>query len=551
MIVAEATRPQVETRTEAWDAIVERLGETALDPSTAELTAENYTQLGKSMLPDTRELVVSGTIAALSMLGRESREASAAPISDADRSLTEVDNLNRHRSPDGSHSAWAYKEVMKNQITAVMEAAIPQAVSKTYQEYALTGELDRHGRPVGTYMWLGKTAVRVAQSGYAFHRHAEARARVAVEVEEARHNDQTMREGYARMFISPKDENLKDEHLGNDDSLRVSYLDVSKNGDIKGKHLESILVKNVPLDAWTKMLADPNNIWGKSIHVADSNSPLSVMKTHRELEIPLDQLPEGVVSLLAAVTPYIADKEARASVERQLVLFRGDQKAIYDQASSVASRWMEFEVTLADSLHAQRATPEVERFINQLQTEWSDKDIVLFNAHRLTNGSLRMSRELAARLEQAKQNLLWTAAAVVAGNEAVLEQMDGKTALQIFNNETLLQQMLAAGMSAQAIMRIEALNNKAIAQQNIKVGSGCPGVNDGGFGDIEDNEREDPEDRATWKIKKGRCRIENCPNHAKIVDIGPCDVCMGRCQRIYDAGGDPLESNKSGFALAA
>jgi hypothetical protein len=268
------------------------------------------------------------------------------------------------------------------------------------------------------------------------------------------------------------------------------------------------------------------------------------MKAHRQLEIPLDQLPEGVVSLVEAVLPYIEDPVARESVARQLLLFRGDQEKIDEQATNIAARWMQFEVSLADSLYIGRVTADIEHFINQLQCEWSDADIALFDSHRTADGDMRMTRKLAARLEQAKQNLLWTAAAVITGNTEVLKQLDQETAQEIYDNEIRVQAMTAAGYDQRDITRVEAQNNKTIAQQNVSVGSGCPGKNTASFrgeGEGAADAEGESSKRENWKKSKGPCRIKSCPNSEKIVDIGPCRVCMVRCQKIYDKGGDPTE----------
>jgi hypothetical protein len=520
---------------------LEVAGEAPVEPSAAERTA-----------------VLAGNLAMRT--AEIPRTEESIPVSADDKNLTEVDNLSRHRLPNGEHSAWAFGEVLKNQITAVKEAAIPHAVSRTHQEFVSNGERDRAGRLVGFYRWLGKTAIEVAQSGYAYHKHEAARARVAVEVDEAQHNETTMRPGFAKVLISPKMSRAdapykvaKEEHVGDDDSLRISWLGENEEG-VEGRLLESILVRDIPLESWVSMLRDPDNIWGKSIDIENESSALPVMAAHRELELPLEKLPEGVLSLVVAVLPYVKDSKARQSVEQQLVLFRGDQEMIHTQAVSIARRWMDFEVSLADSLDNERATPDVVQFIHQLQREWSDDDIELFNSHSLPDGSYRMTRRLAARVERAKQNLLWTSAAVVTGNESVKKQMSKETVQKIYDNEMIIQQLEFNGYNPQEIARIAAQNNQLIAQQNVSVGSGCVGVNEGEFrtsgskwpggngetyDQIGDGENESTTDHSDWETHTGPCRVKGCPNGKQNVTLGPCGVCMSRCQRIYDKGGDP------------
>lgn len=39
-----------------------------------------------------------------------------------------------------------------------------------------------------------------------------------------------------------------------------------------------------------------------------------------------------------------------------------------------------------------------------------------------------------------------------------------------------------------------------------------------------------------YKTKKGVCRVENCPTSPSQTDVGPCCVCTGSCQKLYDKG---------------
>ena len=489
-------------------------------------------------------------------------EGEAAPIPTEERCLAEVDQLIAHRLPDGTHDPWVLHEIRKNLTPGVKEAAMPYAVSHTYQEFMATGEKDEQGRTPGTYMWLGKTALQVAQTGYAFHRHEAARARVGIEIDEAQDTETSMRPGYAKVLLSPKmskkdasREVAKAENLADEDSLRVSWQDVDEQQAVRGKHLHSLLVADVPLAAWVALLKDPNNVFGKSITVSDEQSALAVMEVHRELEVPLEKLPEGPVSLIEAVLPYIADDEARNKGAQHLSCFREtNQEDIDSKAKSIALRWLDFECTLADSLTAKRATPEAEQFIFQLQSEWSSKDIALIESHRLPDGGVRMSRRLAVRLEEAKRNMLWVSAAVVTGNKKVLGQMSEKHAARIRSNELDIQSRLQAGATLRQLSSLEAQNNQLVAQANVEVGGGCAGKSEGAFGgseteDSQSNSTSGAQGREHWKLRKALCRIKSCPTRPNKVTVGPCDVCIGRCQKIFDAGGDPT-GDKSQFALA-
>lgn len=477
---------------------------------------------------------------------RPARVPEAAVLHESERALTEVDNLNRYRRPDGNHSPWVLAETCKNLIPYVKEGGMPSAISDTYQEFVANHE-DEDGRR-HTFVWLGRTALQVARSGYAYHKHSAARARVGVEIEEARDDEQNLRPGSVKVRVSPHmspadapTEVAEAEHLHSHDALRISWLDVDDHGRIKGKHLQSLLVNDVPLEAWVAMLADPANIFGKSIVVENPESALSVMQVFRELELPHEALPEGLVTLLEAAAPYVQDESAHASLQKQIAEFREDQAGKHEKAANIARRWLEFEIALADSLHLQQATPDVEKFVNQLSKQWSDGDLQLIAAHRQPDGSLAMSRLLAARLEEAKRHFLLVSASVVTNNEQVIKQLDAPTAQRIRDNELQLQQLQATGAHNQAA-RLEAQNQQLIAAYaDLIIEGGCPGRSRGGFrgGDLAKEGGEN--DRADWDISKGTCVVPSCPTRPGKVNVGPCGVCMDRCQRIYDRGGDPTK----------
>jgi hypothetical protein len=424
-------------------------------------------------------------------------ELGEAQRSLAERCMTEVDHLSRLRQPDGSHAQGTLEAVNINLLTAVKEAAMPYAVSTTHQEYR-----------DGTFWWLDQSPVQVAESGYIFHKHQSAFDRVAVEIDEATDVETNLRRGLIKVFISPRmseadapREIAKQEHLAEDDMLRIHMLDTDEEGQVRGKFMQSLLVRHVPLRAWVTMLRDPNNIFGKTIEVKDEHSALAVMKTHRELELPEAALPEGVVTLLEAVLPYL-DTEERREVESQLLLFRGDQVKLDQTAKNIADRWLAFEVALSDSLYHQRAMPEVEAFINQLQHEWGDETQHLLAMHRLDDGGLFMTRELAIKLEEARQNTLWVSAAVVTHNQRVLSQMDAHAAQHIYDNEMFVQTMMYSGYTAHQIAMVEAVTNRMVAQQNVQVGGGCPGNNRADFKSGSDD-KDDPRDRRPGEVDEG------------------------------------------------
>jgi hypothetical protein len=174
--------------------------------------------------------------------------------------------------------------------------------------------------------------------------------------------------------------------------------------------------------------------------------------------------------------------------------------------------------------------------------------------HELSNGRYRMTRELAALIEKAKQNLLWSRAAVIVGNEKVLEQLDTKTAERIYRDEMFIQ--IAADQGRyEDVRHLEALTNLDIAKANIGVGGGCAGDNEGDFNDDDSDPWRNDSDRSdnspfaeskVGKIGKGKCVVENCPTRPKSVLVGGCGVCLGRCQKLFDVGKDPTKMGSAG-----
>lgn len=474
------------------------------------------------------------------------------PISDEDRLLTEVDQLNANRLSDGRHSAWTLSEQFKNMLSATKEAAMPYAVTRTEHAYQGTGERDDQGRRLGTFMWLGKTAVENATSGYKFHRHPEARRRVGIEVDEAR-DSINLRPGITKIFISPRmteadasHEEAKAEHLADDDAVRTGEVMIDEDGNIQKKVTEALLFRGIPLKAWVAFLNDPNNsLFGRSIGVEDDGSATSVMEAHGEMEVESDKLPHGVISVVEAVTPYIEDPDVRADAEVQLGRFHESQEDMHSKAVNIAKRWQDFEVDLADSIHEERAVPAVRNFINSMQSRWGDKYLQVILEHQLPDGHYTMSRKLAAILEKAKQNLLWTRAAVVTGNEKVLEQLSEETATGLYRDEMFIQAAADNGGYAE-ILALEAETDRTIAKHNVKVGGGCAGDSETDFNSDDplnglDGAGGSSNESKVGKISRGKCVVESCPTRPGRVKVGGCGVCLERCQKMFDRGRDPTK----------
>jgi hypothetical protein len=428
--------------------------------------------------------------------------------------LTEVDHLNRFRHTDGSHDALALEGVLNNLVPAVKEAAMPYAVSTTHQEYR-----------DGTYWWLDQTPEDVAYSGYRFHIDPAAHQRIEVEIDEAQ-SLVDLQPGRMKVFISPRMSQAdapyaiaQKEHLADDDMLRIHMIDTDEAGQIRGKFMQSLLVRDIPLSAWVQMLRDPENIFGTTIPVDDDGSALSVMKVHRQLEVPEASMPEGVISLVEAVLPYM-DVQTQQKVRRQLALFRSGQTELHSQANNIAERWLAFEVDLADSLQSGFASNGMQEFIRSLAFQWSEAFAAEILDHTEDDGQIRMTRALAAKLEASKRNILWVAGGVLTSNERILSQLDPQVAQQIFLNEQRLQLMVYGGWTIADIQRFEFENGQVIAGQNIHAGGGCPGEINGLFA-----AREAEATETEWHGGKIH-HNKKCQSCKKVkLEVGACHIC--------------------------
>jgi hypothetical protein len=483
----------------------------------------------------------------------ETIESDIHPIAPEQRLLSHVDTINNSRLPDGRIDTAFLEEHLINLIADVKEGGIPNAVNTITQQYLETGKTKEDGSREKALMYLGKTAVEHAQSGYAFHRHPEARKRVDVEVDEAsfEQDPQTI-----KVLISPRmtssEVELKiaeEETLAHDDALRISEVSYDGDGNIVSGVMQALLVRDIPLEAWVAMLKDPDNIFGRSIIVSDETRSLAVMQVHDQLVLPKGALPEGVISLVAAVIPYVPSEQIKASVMRQLERFREDQVDIDDKAVNIAKRWQEFEMELAGSLKNGIATLPVEAFINSLQSQWGDDDLEVINGHRL-NGSQRyfMSRELAIVVERAKKGFLRTRAAIVTDNEDIVDQIDIHSSIEakrIKDEEEFIQIVQSIGYTGD-IRMLEMQTDRALAGMNIEGGRGCSGNSSTKFKTEGDNPLSNTNKKSgqlsennVGEIHNGKCIVEKCPTRPGEVKLGGCGVCIGRCQKIYDKGGDP------------
>ena len=469
------------------------------------------------------------------------------PIANDERLLTEVDHILHHQTTDGQVDPLIRQHILINLRTAVEEATQPYTVSQTEHEVGYD-----QARQTRTFMWLGKSAMDAAISGYAFHEHREARRRVAIEVDEAIHAEQDLRPGVMKFFISPRMTRTdasyvqaKQEHLADDDAVRASWLQTDQHGNVVGRQLRSLLVRDVPLSAWVAMLKDPNNIFGKAITVRDERSATSVMEVHRELELPMYALPNGPLGLVEAVVPYITDTVVRERVNEHIALFAMEQAELRSHTETTAERWYAFELELANSLQSGKATTAVKSFIFSLQHNWDAPTLRLIQNHQYEDEVI-MTRQLAAVLEGAKRNSLLGAMVALSGDKRVTAGVDPFVIQQIRDNQMLMQMMHHNAMDYQ---ELEAQTARLIARVNLKPEGGCTVTGRSGFknedspegGTTMSNETEtSEEDKSNWQWKKGVCVVKSCATRPGTTLVGPCSVCK-HCQHAFDRGQDPTK----------
>lgn len=480
------------------------------------------------------------------------------------RLLTDVDNLLVQLNLHGALNGRVLEDDIQNKATALCEAAIPAAVTTT--QHKVERRLDESGRSERVITWLGKTAVELAEGGREFHFSESANRRVDIEVKEAMHAQKILRAGTAQVFISPKmsakdaPRNVaKAEHLHEDDSLRVSFAVTDSEGRVVGRKMRSLLVRDIPLNAWVAMLKDEANIFGQTFSLDDEESALSVMELFDQLDLGEEKLPEGPVTLVEAVLPYIDDAVAKESVRHQLEAFRGDQSFYADQARRRAEEWSAFDVELARSLESGKATYEAVRRIASFQHEWNEEALGVIRRHDMGNAKYRMTRELAAVLERSIRRELEGRVATVTGNERALAGVSAADQANIIRQDAEVCALRANGAPPELVQRAQMNLARLVVSKPIRTGGGCAGSTANIFGS-EDSELLLPgseyqngvgemtsphkessgEDKSNWKWKKGVCTIKKCSTRPGQTDVGPCSICR-HCQAEFDAGRDPTK----------
>ncbi len=469
------------------------------------------------------------------------------------RLLTERDHFLEHMDADGNVPAEVFDAVAQNRETAASEIAMPYAVTIT--EHEVVEREDETGKRERAIMWLGRTALDVAASGYKYHFSKAAHKRVPIEESEARRAQDALRPGVAQVFFSPKmtpydasEAVAKAEHLHADDAIRVSTAIVNAQGEVVGRKLQSLLVRDIPFSAWMAMLQDSGNIFDKDFPLRGTQSATSVMELFADMDLPEDRLPEGPVTLVEAVLPYIGDELARQKVKHQLKRFRSDQKQYALEARAAGKQWAMFDLELARSSRQRYATDSLRFFIMQNAGAWTDESLTTIEACQLGSTQYKMTEELAALLARAKQKLVGDELAVATDNDRATKGISREALHQI---KAIHQEILYArevGVDYGYLRVLEQRQNRLLQRQTIHSGGGCIGDVQRAFGGDQDQagvgETDSPfktgaESKSGWQWKKGVCQVPACPS-PKPTEVGPCSVCR-HCQHEFDSGRDPTK----------
>jgi hypothetical protein len=482
------------------------------------------------------------------------------------RLLTEVNNLLLHRQPGGAYPQEVLDGIEENLITKVKEDTMSHAVSRSFQPvsevYDQTGEQHR------TFIWkgLGKTALQVAESGFEYHWSDSAFERVKYHVKEAERDTRELAPNKWHVMIEPRmseaDAPLdiaESENLAETDAIRASHAVANENGEIIGRQMVAILASDVPLSAWVAMMRDPQNIFGKVLKVPHADSALGIIELFNQLDLPLDALPEGPVTILEAVSHYIDDETAHQSVKDQLVRFREDQQKLDGEARRTAKKWLELEKALADSLAEKTMHKQVKIFVSQHQNQWPEKVLKLLKEQEVDKGGYDMTVELAALLEQAWQKINLSETAVFVGDKKALKHLSDHEITRLQQEITFVRTIEQEAWAATADTQMARSQlQRQLAVANIQPGGGCSGENrfrfDANFDappDIIESflppgvnaEAKGPqtEDEKIGEKHMAECRTNGCPSKPGETEVGGCDVCLKHCQPLYDAGEDPAE----------
>lgn len=473
------------------------------------------------------------------------------------RLLTEAEHFLQHLDTQGNVPAGVFDAIVQNRTTAAQEIAMPYAVTQT-EHKVITRETDTGSRE-RIILWLGRTALEVASSGYLHHFSEAAHKRVAVEESEAIYAQKNLKPGVVQVMISPKmtrhdaDEKLaKAENLLSDDAIRTSVAVTDARGNVVGRKLQSLLVRHIPFEAWKEMLQAPDNIFGKAFDLRDERTALSVMELFEQMELPEDTLPEGPITLVEAVLPYITDELTRQKVKQQLKRFRSNQEVYANESKVAGKEWARFDLEIARSLQQGHTTDELRFFIVSNSNAWNDKALAIIEACALGDTQYEMTRELAALLARAKQKLIGDELSVATDNDRATAEVSAQALLEIKVTRQQISEAKAMGANQEYIRILEQRQHQLIQRQDIRSGGGCTGDVKNAFGDGTNGDqpngvgeqaspfKSSAENKSSWQWKKGVCQVKSCPS-PKPTEVGPCSVCR-RCQGEFDRGHDPTKA---------
>lgn len=486
------------------------------------------------------------------------------------RILAEVNHLRRHRLADRTIPGEVEEGVFDNLVTKVQEDSMSSAVTPSFQP---VGEYTNDaGERRRTFLWrgIGTTALELAESGKKFYRLKAALERVDVEIEEARHSEDNLCPGTYQVFISPRmsrqDASFEDADaigLAEYDSVRTGAA-VVEDGVLTGRRTRALFVKDIPLTAWVAMMRDPNNVFGRAIKVEDAESALGIMRLFDQLDTSEDQLPEGPVTLVEAVLQYIDDPIAKQSVAEQLADFRKGQDKLQAEAKRLATKWLEFEKSMADSLDAREMTFMVRQFITTHQSQWPVEVLAQLRSHQKGSG-YTIDEKLAAVIEESWQKINLSEAAIVVGDRRALKGMASNEVVKLQQEIAFIRTMEHQPWAVAELQQRQAALHRMLAVAEIEIKGSCSGTNTSSFKNslshitntlkqltnlpdayLGEQADEDNSDRI-GKKHMAKCRTDGCPTRPGQTEVGGCDVCLKYCQPIYDAGKDP--AIKFGFNI--
>jgi hypothetical protein len=196
------------------------------------------------------------------------------------------------------------------------------------------------------------------------------------------------------------------------------------------------------------------------------------------------------------------------------------------------------------------------------QQDWDEVTATLIQKCELPDGGFGMTRDLAARLELAKQKLLARTTKVIIGSPDAVDELGNEKAAAMKRDIEEMRLCRSMGMEAEYRQR-EAMIQQTIARTRISTGGGCGGINafefqsksgtkpgseEAGSYSSNNNEEDSTEEvsvssagEGVGKVQIARCRIDGCPTSPYKTLVGGCCVCLGECQFWFEMGKDPAE----------